>query len=76
MAQNTMMLKLKFVQNLATLDVTNGSVVTVIFDLKEMLGILDFRLIGYYKIKQWILQQNLSKCYRFESADVLCKQFK
>ena len=27
---------------------------TVIFDPKEMLGILDFRLIGYYKIKEGV----------------------
>ena len=40
-----------------------------------MLGILDLRLVGYYKIRQGILQQNLSKYYRFKSADVLCKQF-
>ena len=40
-----------------------------------MLGILDLRLIGYYKIKQGIMQKNLSKYYRFESADILCKQF-
>ena len=66
-ALNTMMLKLKFVQNLAILD--------VIFDPKETLSILDLRLIGYYKIKQGILQQNLSKYYRFESIDILCEQF-
>ena len=41
---------------------------TVVFDLKEMLGILDLRLIG-------ILQQNFSKYYRFTSADTLCEQF-
>ena len=70
-----MMLKLKFVQNLATLDVTNSSLDMIIFDPKEMLGILDLRSVGYYKIKQRILQQNLSKYYRFESADILCKQF-
>ena len=29
-----------------------------------MLGILDLRSIGYYKIKQGILQQNLCKYYR------------
>ena len=46
------MLKLIFTQNLATLDVTNSSLETVIFDPKEMLGILDLRLVGYYKIKQ------------------------
>ena len=60
---------------MATLDVTNSSLETVIFDPKEMLGILDLRLIGYYKIKQGILQYNLSKYYRFESADILCEQF-
>ena len=60
------MLKLKFVQNLATLDITNNSLEPVIFDPKQMLGILDLRLIGYYKIKQWILQQNLCKYYRFK----------
>ena len=60
-AQNTVMLRLKFVQNLATLHVTNSSLETVIFDPKEMLGILDLRLVGYYKIKQGILQQNLSR---------------
>ena len=32
-------------------------------------------MIGYYKIKQGILQQNLSKYYRFESADTSCEQF-
>ena len=74
-AQNTIMLILKFVQNLATLDVTNTFLETVIFDLKDMLGILDLRSIGYYKTKQGILQQNLSKYYRFDSADILCEQF-
>ena len=60
------MLKLKFVSNLATLDATNSSSHMVIFDLKEMSGILDLRLVGYYKIKQGILQQNLRRYYRFE----------
>ena len=73
--QNKMMLKLTFVQNLATLDVTNSSLETALFDPKEMLGILDLRLVGYYKIKQGILQQNLSRYYKPESADTLCEQF-
>ena len=47
----------------------------MIFDPREMLGILDLRSVGYYKIKQGILQQNLSKYYRFKSADILCEQF-
>ena len=73
--QNTVMLKLEFVQNLATLDVTNNSLETIIFDPKEMLEILDLRSVWYYKIKQGILQQSLSKYYRFESADISCQQF-
>ena len=69
------MLKPEFTQNLAILDVTNSSLKTVMFNPKEMLEILDLRSMGYYKIKQEILQQNLSKYYRFESADTLCEQF-
>ena len=48
---------------------------TVIFEPKQMLGILDLRSLGYYKIKQGVLQQNLSKCYHFESAENLCEEF-
>ena len=64
-SQSTMMLKLKFTWDLATLDITNSGLDTIIFDPNEMLGILDLRSLGYYKIKQGILQQNLSKYYRF-----------
>ena len=47
----------------------------VIFEPKQMLGILDLRSLGYYKIKQCVLQQNLCKCYHFESAEKLCEEF-
>ena len=40
-----------------------------------MLGILDLTSLGYYKIKQGALQQNLSKCYHFESVNRLCEEF-
>ena len=42
---------------------------------KEMIGIVDIRSLGYYKIKQGILQQNLSKYYNFEEAGKLCEYF-
>ena len=45
------------------------------FDLKEMLGIIDLRSLGYYKIKQGVLQQNMRCLYHFESADTVCDQF-
>ena len=40
-----------------------------------MLGIVDLRSLGYYKIKQGVLQQNLSHIYHFESAHKVCDQF-
>ena len=42
-AQNTMIFKLKCVWNLATLDKSNSSLETVIFDPKEMLGTLNLK---------------------------------
>ena len=48
---------------------------TMILNPKEMIGIVDIRSLGYYKIKQDILQQNLSKYYRYEEARKLCKYF-
>ena len=32
---------------------------------KEAIGILDLKSLGYYKIWQGVLQQNLSKFYKF-----------
>ena len=63
---STMLLKLKFMSNAATLDIANNGPDTIIFKPEEMLGILDLRSLGYYKIKQDILQQSLSKYYKFE----------
>ena len=42
---------------------------------EEMIGIIDLRSLGYYKIKQGILQHNVSRYYRFEKAEKLCKYF-
>ena len=46
----------------------------MIFNPKDMIGILDLTSFGYYKIRQGVLQQNLSKYYHFEPADALCEQ--
>ena len=73
--QCTVVLKLKFVRNQASLYVMNKTQETVIFEPKQMLGILDLRSVGYYKIKQGVLQQNLSKCYHFESTEKQCEEF-
>ena len=53
---STMLLKLRLTQNSATLDIANNGLDTIIIKPEEMLGILDLRSLGYYKIKHGILQ--------------------
>ena len=57
------------------LDIVNNGTETKIFKPEEMIGRVDLRSLGYYKIKQGILQQNLSKYYRFQRAETLCEYF-
>ena len=59
--------------NAAMLDIANNGPDTITFKQEVMLGILDLRSLGCYKIKQGIVQQNLSKYYKFERADALCE---
>ena len=68
-------MKLKFIRNRATLKVTNSTQEKVTFDPTDMVGIVDLRSLGYYKVKQGVLQQNLSKMYHIESANIVCDQF-
>ena len=58
---STMLIKLQFSCNAAILDIVNNGMETIIFKPEEMLGIVDLSSLGYYKIKQGILQQNLSR---------------
>ena len=72
---STLLIQLKFTQNKAILDIVNKGANTMIFRPEEMIGIIDLRLLGYYKIKQGILQQNLNRYYRFEEAEKHCEYF-
>ena len=71
--QKTLTMKLKFIRNKAIFKVTNSTHEMVTIDLKEML--VDMRSLGYYKIKQGVLQQNLSCMYHFKSMNKVCDQF-
>ena len=71
----TSMIKLKFIRNKATLKITNNTSETVTFDRKVMIGILDLRSLGYYKVKQDVLQKHLGKHYHFELGEDVCAQF-
>ena len=46
--QSIIMLKVKFTQNAAMLDMMNSSSETLILNPKEALRILDLRSLGYY----------------------------
>ena len=41
----------------------------------DIVGVVDLRSLGYYKVKQGVLQQNLSQLYHTESANAVCDQF-
>ena len=73
--QKTLTMKIKFIRNRAMFKVTNSTHGMVTFNPKQMLGVVDLRSLGYYKIKQGVLEQNLSCMYHFESANKVCDQF-
>ena len=73
---STLLIKLKFTHNKAILDIKNKGKDTMILRMEDMIGIVDMRSLGYfYKIKQGILQQNMSRFYRFDKAEKLCEYF-
>ena len=73
--QATNMIKLKFLRNKAVLKITNKTHKTVTFRWTEMIGVVDLRSLGFYKIKQEIFQEHLGKHYHFELAEDICNQY-
>ena len=55
--------------------VNSSNLETLILNPGEALGILDLRSLGYYKIKQGVIQQKLSRFIIFELAEEVCMQF-
>ena len=73
--QVTNMIKWKFIRNKAVLKITNNSHETVTFGWTEMIGVVDLRSLGFYKIKQEVRQEHLGKHYHFKLADDVCDQY-
>ena len=73
--QTTNMIKLEFIRNKAVLKVTNKTHESVTFGRTKMMGIIDLRSLGFYKIKQEVLQEHLGRHYHFELADNICEQY-
>ena len=74
-SQVALTLTLKFIRKRAMLKVINSTHEKVTFNPEDVVGIVDLRSLGYYKIKQGVLQQNLSQCYHIESAESVCDQY-
>ena len=55
--------------------ITNKTHETVTFGRTEMMGIVDLGSLGFYKIKQEVLQEHLGRHYHFKLADDVCNQF-
>ena len=55
--------------------ITNKTHKTVTFGRTETMGIVDLRLLGFYKIKQEVLQEHLCRHYQFKVADDICDQY-
>ena len=70
--QTTNMIKLKFICNKAVLKIKNKTHKTITFSRTDMMGVVDLRSLGFYKIKQEVLQEHLSRHYHFELADNVC----
>ena len=70
--QTTNMIKLKFIWNKAVLKIKNKTHKTITFGRTDMIGVVDLRSLGFYKIKQEVLQEHLSRHYHFELANDVC----
>ena len=73
--QATNMIKLKFIRNNVILKITNTTHENVTFRWTEMKGVVDLRPLGFYKIKQEVLQEHLGRHYHFKLADDVCNQY-
>ena len=73
--QTTNMIKLKFIWYKAVLKIKNETHETITFSKTDMMGIVDLRSLGFYKIKQEVLQKHLSRHYHFQLADDVCDQY-
>ena len=73
--QATNMIKLKVIRNKVVLKIPNKTHKSVTFGWTEMTGVVDLRSPGFYKIKQEVLQEHLSKHFHFKVADGVCNQY-
>ena len=69
------MIKLKFFWNKVALKIMNQTRETIVFGRTGMMGVVDLRLLGFYKIKHEVLQEHLGRHYHFELADNVCDQY-
>ena len=54
---------------------TDNSSQPLIFSKDEVLGVVDLKSIGFYKVKLSIIQHHLKPYYEFKSLQVLLEEF-
>ena len=64
--QTTNMIKLKFIWNKAVLKIKNKTCETITFGRTDMMGVVDLRSLGFYKIKQEVLQVTFKQTLSFQ----------
>ena len=73
--QTTNIIKLKFIRNRAVLKITNKTHKTIMLDRTKLMRIIDLASLRFYKIKQEVLQEHLSRHYHFKLTDDICHQY-
>ena len=73
--QTTNMIKIKVYLEQSSFEDQKQNTRDCYFWQTNMMGVVDLRSLGFYKIKQEVLQEHLSRHYNFELADDVCDQY-
>ena len=68
-------MQLKLVNNSAVIDMVNNSKVTIFFTKHKAIDVVDIRSLGYYNIKQCVLEFNLGAHYEFANFNKLASVY-
>ena len=68
-------MQIKLTNNTAVIDMVNNSKTTMYFTREKAIGIVDIRSLGYYNIKQSVLEYNLGEHYEFANFNKLASVY-
>ena len=68
-------MQIKLFNNTTVIDMVNHSNKTMYFSKQRAIGIVDIRSLGYYSVKQAVLEYNLGEHYEFASFNKLASVY-